>query len=858
MVRPNLEATNPAAHLDRAKSRRADHRRWHYRWYMSINSRALAATSTEQGDGTRKQILDAFRRWGYLQATLDPLGRLAPAPVPDLDVFGDEGAFARRFYCGPIGAEFMHIPDPDQRRWIQEQLEGEPPRIDSYAVLERLISAELVEDVLHARYPGTKRFSLEGATALIPLLDEILTSAAAAGAIEVMLGMSHRGRLNVMVHIVGKDPVDIFSGFEDADPRSVLGGGDVKYHLGASGTYHTRDGKPLAVQLVSNPSHLEAVYPVVLGRARARQVRLDDGESTRVVPVVLHGDGAFAGQGIVAETLNLTELTGFKVGGTIHVVVNNLIGFTTDPADLHSTRFATDVAKRLPVPILHVNGEDVGAVVRAGQFAAEYRRTFKSDVVIDLIGYRRYGHSEVDDPTVTHPTLYARLKDHLPMSRQYAAQIGADVDDLVRVKRNEFHDAQESAATRSERRAMSQPAEYWNRYRGGCYRPEYDVDTAVAANRLQSLGERLTRVPSDFHLHPKMRRLLQQRSEMVAGKRPIDFGMAEALAFATLLDERVPVRLSGQDSIRGTFSHRHAVLVDTVDERRCCPLAQTAVNGARFEVYNSPLSEAAVLGFEYGYSRDYPETLVLWEAQFGDFANNAQVIIDQFIASAEDKWRRLSGLTLLLPHGYEGQGPEHSSARVERFLQLAAEDNLQICLPSTAVQYFHVLRRQALTAWRTPLVIFTPKSMLRHSSSSSPIPAFAEKRFLRVLADIEVRDARRVLLCTGKIGHELRAERARRADDETAIVSVEQLMPFPSRELATECGRYPNAKDFVWVQEEPANMGARAFMMPRLRRLLDGRPVRSVRRSASASPATGSAKAHDIEQQTLLAMAFGT
>ena len=825
---------------------------------MSTDSRALAATSPEQGDDARKQILDAFRRWGYLQAALDPLGRLAATPVADLDVFGEDATFARRIYCGPIGAEFMHIPDRDKRRWIEEQLEGDPPHVDSKAVLERLISAELFEDVLHGRYPGTKRFSLEGATALIPLLDEILTSAAAAGAIEIVLGMSHRGRLNVMLHVVGRDPVDIFSGFEDADPRSVLGGGDVKYHLGASGTYHTRDGKPLAVQLVSNPSHLEAVYPVVLGRARARQVRLDDRESTRVVPVVLHGDGAFAGQGIVAETLNLAELAGFKVGGTIHVVVNNLIGFTTDPADLHSTRFATDVAKRLPVPILHVNGEDVGAVVGAGQFAAEYRRTFKSDVVIDLIGYRRYGHSEVDDPTVTHPAFYARLKDHVPLSRQYAAQIGADVDDLVRVKRAEFHDAQEKAAAGSERRAMSQPAEYWNRYRGGCYRPEYDVETAVGADRLQSLGDRLTRVLPDFHLHPKMRRLLQQRSEMAAGKRPIDFGMAEALAFATLLDEGVPVRLSGQDSVRGTFSHRHAVLVDTVDERRWCPLAQTAASGARFEVYNSPLSEGAVLGFEYGYSRDYPETLVLWEAQFGDFANNAQVIIDQFIASAEDKWRRLSGLTLLLPHGYEGQGPEHSSARVERFLQLAAEDNLQICLPSTAVQYFHVLRRQALTAWRTPLVIFTPKSMLRHSSSSSAISAFAGNRFLRVLGDVEVRDARRVLLCAGKIGHELRAERAKRADDEAAIVSVEQLVPFPSRELATEFGRYPNAKDFVWVQEEPANMGARAFMMPRLRRLLDGRPVRSVRRSASASPATGSAKAHDIEQQTLLAMAFGT
>jgi 2-oxoglutarate dehydrogenase E1 component len=826
---------------------------------MSINSdTATLKTATRQGDESRERIFDAFRRWGYLQADLDPLGRLGPASVTDLDVSAEQGSLARRFYCGAIGAEFMHIPDADRRRWIQDRIEREPAHADSERVLERLIASEVLEEVLHARYPGTKRFSLEGATALIPLLDQIVTSSAAAGAIEIMLGMSHRGRLNVMVHIVGTDPADIFAGFEDTDPRSVLGGGDVKYHLGASGTYHTRDGTSLAVQLVSNPSHLEAVYPIVLGRARARQVRLEDDDYTRVVPVVLHGDGAFAGQGIVAETLNLASLDGFVVGGTIHVVVNNLIGFTTDPSELHSTRFATEVAKRLPVPILHVNGENVAAVVRAGQLAAEYRRAFKSDVVVDLIGYRRYGHSEVDDPTVTHPTLYARIKDHAALSHKYAAEMGVDVEPLVRAERERLHATQEKAAARSDRPALSRPAEYWNRYRGGCYRLEYDVDTAVSEDRLRTLGDQLTRVPPDFHPHTKITRLLQQRSDMVAGKRPLDFGTAETLAFATLLRDGVPVRLSGQDSVRGTFSQRHAVLVDVANERRYCPLVQMAVNGARFEVYNSPLSEAAVLGFEYGYSRDYPETLVLWEAQFGDFANNAQVIIDQFIASAEDKWRRLSGLTLLLPHGYEGQGPEHSSARIERFLQLAAEDNLQICQPSTAVQYFHLLRRQALTAWRTPLMIFTPKSLLRHSSSSSSIAAFAQERFLSVLADREVRDARRVLVCTGKIGHELRSERARRRDDQTAVVSVEQIVPFPSRELAAEFARHSNAKDFVWVQEEPANMGARAFMMPRLRRLLDGRPARSVRRSASASPATGSAKAHEIEQQTLLAMAFGS
>jgi 2-oxoglutarate dehydrogenase E1 component len=819
----------------------------------------MALTHSGTPDTASSSILNSFRRWGYLQADIDPLARLTPLPIPELDETGAAGGlFARTWYCGPIGAEFMHIPDPRQRRWIQEQLETEPPQFDGERVLDRLIAADVLEDVLHARYPGTKRFSLEGATALIPLLDELLTCAANDGAREVMLGMSHRGRLNVMVHTVGKDAGDIFAGFEDTDPRSVLGGGDVKYHQGASGTYRTRDGHSLAVQLASNPSHLEAVYPVVLGRARARQVRLGDEARLQILPVVLHGDGAFAGQGIVAETLNLADLAGYAVGGTIHVIVNNLIGFTTDPAELHSTRFATDIAKRLPIPILHVNGEHLSAVVRAGRFAAQYRRHFKSDVVVDLIGYRRYGHSEVDDPTVTHPSLYARIKEHPPLWRRFAAELGVDAEPRVEAARITLRAAQESALSRTDRPKLSVAPEYWRHYRGGCYRSEYDVDTGVSIDRLRTLGGSVTRVPTGFTPHPKIARLLHQRAEMVNGKRPIDFGMAETLAFATLLDEGVPVRLSGQDSMRGTFSHRHAVLVDVNRERRYRPLDQAVRDQARFEIYNSPLSEAAVLGFEYGYSRDYPETLVLWEAQFGDFANNAQVIVDQFIASAEDKWRGLSGLTLLLPHGYEGQGPEHSSARIERFLQLTAEDNLQVCQPSTAAQYFHLLRRQALTPWRTPLVVFTPKSLLRHASSSSPIEDLVTQRFSRVLGDSTVADARRVLVCGGKIGHELRAERARRHDTQTAIVSVEQFAPFPSRELAAEFERHPEAKDFVWVQEEPANMGAHTFVVPRLRRLLGARPLRSMRRSASASPATGSSKAHEIEQRALMAMAFET
>jgi 2-oxoglutarate dehydrogenase E1 component len=803
------------------------------------------------------RILDTFRRWGYLQADLDPLGRLQPLPHAELDRFGDAARFARAWYCGPIGAEFMHIPDPERRNWVAARLETDPPRVDPDPILDRLVEAEMFEEVLHGRYPGTKRFSLEGATALIPLLDETIESAAADGATEIILGMSHRGRLNVMVHIVGKNASDIFAGFEDVQPRSVLGGGDVKYHMGASGAYQTRRGLSLVVQLVANPSHLEAVYPVVLGRTRARQVRIDDREQTRVVPVVLHGDGAFAGQGIVAETLNLAGIDGFAIGGAIHVIVNNLIGFTTDPQELHGTRFASDAAKRLPIPIFHVNGEDLTAVVRVARLAADYRSTFKSDVVVDLIGYRKHGHSEVDDPTVTHPALYGAIKKREPLWRLYAQHLGIDADARARAIRERYHAAQNDASASTARPRLSRVADYWERFRGGCYRPEYAVDTGVPVERLQALGGALTRVPDGFHTHPKIARLLQQRAEMAAGKRAVDFPMAETLACASLLAQGVPVRLVGQDSRRGTFNQRHAVVVDVETEQEYVPLAHVAPGQARYEVYNSALSEAGVLGFEYGYSLDYPEALVMWEAQFGDFANNAQVIIDQFIGSAEDKWARLSGLTLLLPHGYEGQGPEHSSARIERFLQLAAEDNLQICQPSTAAQYFHLLRQQALTVWRTPLVVFTPKSMLRHASSSSPLGDFAAPRFVRVLSDRDAQEPRRILVCTGKIGHELRAERARRGDRGIAIVSIEQLYPFPSSELADELHRHPAAREIVWVQEEPANMGARTFVVPRLRRLGGNRPVRSVRRSASASPATGSSKAHEIEQKTLIQIAFG-
>jgi len=805
----------------------------------------------------KEGVLDAFRRWGYLQAQVDPFGCLQPMPIPELEVTGDVADRARRYYCGSIGVEFMHIPDRLRRQWIQARMESEPELPDRQQVLEELIRAEVFEAVLHARYPGTKRFSLEGVAALIPLLDEILEAAAEQGAVEAVLGMSHRGRLNVMVHVVGKSAVDLLAGFEDVDPRSVLGGGDVKYHLGATGEYLSRrTGRRLSVRLVSNPSHLEAVDPVAMGRVRAKQTRAAEGGTRLILPILLHGDAAFAGQGPAAETLNLATVEGFTVGGTVHVIVNNLIGFTAKPQELHSSRFASDVAKRLPIPIFHVNAEDPDSVLRVGRLAVEYRYTFSSDVVIDLIGFRRHGHSEVDDPTYTQPLLYRKIRKHPPLWRLYAQKLGATPEPIVQRVRAEYEAAKDAAMTREKVPRLSTLPHYWSGYLGGPYSPRYEVDTGVTRQALEEVTQALSRVPEGFSVHPKLKRLLEQRAKMGRGEIPVDFGMAEALAFGTLLRQGIPVRLSGQDSRRGTFSQRHAVLIDMETEAEYVPLRHVSANQAWFEVYNSPLSEAALVGFEYGFARDYPEALVLWEAQFGDFANGAQVYIDQFISAGEDKWGLLSGLVLLLPHGYEGQGPEHSSARMERFLQLAAEDNLQLCQPSTAAQYFHLLRRQALRRWRKPMVIFTPKSLLRSAGAASPLEEFSRPRFLTVLPEGEVQHPRRVLLCTGKIAHQLRRERERRRHTTTAIVSVEQLYPFPEEELAAELNRHGQAREWVWVQEEPANMGALFYVLPRLQRMANGRLVRSVKRSASASPATGSAKAHELEQKTLLSLAF--
>ena len=804
-------------------------------------------------------VLESFRRWGYLQADLDPLGRLPPLPHPELEVSGPEADRGRALYCGPIGAEFRHIPNTERSDWIASALETPAPEPDRRRIFERLLRTECFEQLLQTRYIGTKRYSLEGAASLVPMLEAILDAAGASGAEKILLGMSHRGRISVMVQIVGKSPEEIFAGFEDVDPKSVLGGGDVKYHIGATGEHRTAGGRVLQLSLVSNPSHLEAVDPVVMGRARAKQDRAGEAGRAKVLPIVLHGDGAFAGQGIAAETLNLAELAGYSVGGTVHILVNNLIGFTTAPPALHSTRYASDVAKRLAIPILHVNGQDPDAAVRAGRIAAEYRYRFASDVVIDLIGYRRYGHSEVDDPTITQPVLYRTIHELPPLWESYAPRAGVSAEEakaIVASLRAQFDRDYDAAKQLTHQPVLRQLPDYWEPFTGGPYDPSAEVDTAVSPEALIEIGATLASAPDGFAVHPKVKRLLEERRAMAEGRRPVDWGMAELLACGSLVRDGIPVRFSGEDTRRGTFNQRHAVLIDVETEAEHVPLAHLASGQARFECWDSPLSEAAVLGFEFGYSRDFPEALVLWEAQFGDFANGAQVILDQFVAATEDKWKLLSGLVLLLPHGYEGQGPEHSSARLERFLQLAAEDNIQVCQPSVAAQYFHLLRRQAMRRWRKPLVVMTPKSLLRHPSAGSPIPDFSSPRFRPVLGDPEAAGARRVLVCTGKIAHDLRAERARRKDGATAIVALEQLYPFPDAELAEVLGDFAGAREIVWVQEEPANMGALAFVHPRLEAVAGHRPVRSIKRSASASPATGSLKASAMEQGALLALAF--
>ncbi|MEM9751785.1 MAG: 2-oxoglutarate dehydrogenase E1 component [Planctomycetota bacterium] len=779
----------------------------------------------------------------------------------------------RETYCNHIAAQFMHIDNLEVREWLQQRMESTDNAIrlsrkEQIRILTRLTDATIFEEFIQKKFIGAKSFSLEGGETLLPLLDLAFEHAGNQGVQEIVIGMAHRGRLNVLANVLGKDPARIFREFEDVDPELYRGGGDVKYHLGDSGDWRTASGKNIHLSLCFNPSHLEFVNVVALGRMRAKQDRSGlDTRGDRGFVTLIHGDAAFAGEGIVQETLNLSQLPGYHTGGTLHVIINNQVGFTTATGDARSGRYCTDVAKMLQIPIFHVNGERPEAVAQVVKLAMEFRQEFKRDVVIDMYCYRRRGHNEGDEPAYTQPEMYAKIGKRKPVREAYLesllglGEVTQEDADLITERRQALLEKELNAARADDfKPAIFKPRGLWSGYAGGLDRDVEDPDTGVNLRTLAALMQKQAEVPDHFHIHPKLKRLLRLRGEMADGNRSLDWASAESLAFASLATERHRIRLTGQDVQRGTFSQRHAVLHDVQNGDLYTPLKHLATEQASVELYNSPLSEAGVLGFEYGYSLDYPCGLIMWEAQFGDFVNCAQPIIDQFIASAEDKWKRLSGIVMLLPHGFEGQGPEHSSARLERFLNQCAEDNIQVCNPTTPGQYFHLLRRQVKRKWRKPLVVMTPKSLLRHPKCVSDLNELAEGRYRRVIGDksVDPKRADRVLLCSGKIYYELLEERTKRERDDVAILRLEQYYPFPVEELRAALESFGTQTPVVWVQEEPRNMGAWHFLKGGYGyKLLHEWDMTRVAREPSSSPATGSRAAHQIEQAELMEQAFG-
>jgi 2-oxoglutarate dehydrogenase E1 component len=848
------------------------------------DERLLAAAALQ---GRVYQLVNAYRVRGHLFAKIDPLGT-PPDAAPELDLsnFGlTEADYDATFptvglgglpdratlrqiiahlsetYCSSIGVEFTHIEEPDARDWLQNAMETTKNRIDleefeSVRILKHLTDAEIFEQFVHKNFVGAKRFSCEGAESMIPMLDLLIEYAANQGVEEIVIGMAHRGRLNVLANIMNKNVREIFAAFRDWNPERNLGRGDVKYHLGESTDRATATGHTVHLSLAFNPSHLEFVNPVVEGRVRAKQ---DRKKRAGVMPLLIHGDAAFMGQGIVPETLNLAGLEGYATGGTVHLVVNNQIGFTTIPQDSRSTRYCTDITRMMKVPVFHVNGEDPEAVMQVTRLAIEFRQRFGKDVVIDMLCYRKYGHNEGDEPRFTQPVMY-QLIDRKPTVREVYVKTLVDRGLITQEQGDRLKADRQAAlalALEEEKKGdyLRPPKAMegiWTPYFGGPDVGVEEVDTSVKREVLVDLATRLATLPEGFSANPKVKAILETRRDRVAEGQPFDWGTAEHLAFASLVAEGAPIRISGQDARRGTFSHRHATLFDNKTGARYTPLAN--VGGGRFEVYDSSLSEAGVLGFEYGYSLDSPEALVVWEAQFGDFVNGAQVIIDQFIVSAEDKWLRLSGLVMLLPHGYEGAGPEHSSARIERFLQLSASDNIQVCNLTTPAQLFHALRRQVKRPWRKPLVIFTPKSLLRHKEAVSTVDELANGAFQRVIPDRETdpRAVKRVLLCTGKVYYDLLDARRKLGRQDVAIVRLEQLYPVGDA-LAKALAVYADGTRLVWVQEEPRNMGPWYFLNANLRKWIGERmPITVVARTAAASPATGSHASHVFEQQRLI------
>lgn len=859
----------------------------------------------EAQDSGKKQaavlrLINAYRTRGHNIANTDPLGITNPSTPKDFDLsfqglseddlplvfdtgslaFGAETLSLGRIrdlcqdvYCGPIGVEYMHISDTAEKRWLQSQLETDPvrprPEIEVRKhLLQRLTAAEGLERYLHTRFVGQKRFSLEGGETLIPALQQLIQTSGASGIREVVIGMAHRGRLNVLVNILGKSPEDLFSEFEGKvkTTGNEINTGDVKYHQGFSADVDTPGGA-VHVALSFNPSHLEIINPVVEGSVRARQDRRKDEDKDQVLPVLIHGDAAFAGQGVVMETLNMSNTRGFSTGGTIHVIVNNQIGFTTrNPLDARSTPYCTEIAKMVQAPIFHVNGDDPEAVIFAVELAHRYRMHFHKDVVIDIICYRRLGHNEADEPAITQPSMY-RVIRALPTTRERYA------DKLI------------AEGTLTQAESESQEADYRNALDEGrvVYPPAYDADksrflvewtpylgakwtdpadTAINRETIVRLNERLVALPEGFEPHRRVKRLLEDRTRMAQGEIAMDWGFAETMAYASLIEDGYSVRLSGQDSGRGTFSHRHAVLKNQARRQPYVPLRSISEDPSKFLVIDSLLSEEAVLGFEYGYATTEPRTLTIWEAQFGDFANGAQVVIDQFISSGEAKWQRLCGLTLFLPHGMEGQGPEHSSARLERFLQLCGDNNMQVCVPTSPAQFFHLLRRQMIRPLRRPLVVMTPKSLLRHRHSVSSLNDVTQGHFQNLIDDTSIQDkaaVMRVVLCTGKVFFDLDEERIARKDATTAIIRLEQLYPIPQEELETVLAGYPNCQTLVWCQEEPRNQGSWHRIQNHLSRALrKGQRLQHVSRDASASPAVGYYQKHLEEQETLVTEALGS
>lgn len=846
-----------------------------------------------------QQLIAAYRFLGSRWADLDPLKRQERPSIPELEAgfydfsegdhaniysaantyFGFENAPLREIiaalketYCGSIGAEFMYISDPAQKRWMQERLESSraKPKFDSaqrIRILERLTAAEGLEKYLHTRYVGQKRFSLEGGESFIAAMDALIQAAGSKGVEEIVIGMAHRGRLNVLVNTLGKMPKDLFAEFEGIHADD-LPSGDVKYHNGFSSDVSTPRG-PVHLSLAFNPSHLEIVNPVVEGSCRARMERRGDSDGSQVLPILVHGDAAFAGQGVVMETLNLAQTRGYGTGGTVHIVINNQIGFTTsDPRDSRSTLYCSDVVKMIEAPVLHVNGDDPDAVVFATEMAMDYRQTFGKDIVVDIVCFRKLGHNEQDTPSVTQPLMYSKIAQHPGTRKLYADKLVAqgvmsatDADTLVseyRKAMDEGRHTRDPVISNFKGKFAIDWAPFLNK------KWTDNADTAVPLTELKRLGQKITTIPEGFKVHPLVEKVLADRRKMAAGEQDLDWGMGEHLAFASLLASGYAIRLSGQDSGRGTFTHRHSVLHDQARERwdsgAHVPLQHVSDKQAPFTVIDSVLSEEAVLGFEYGYSTAEPNTLTIWEGQFGDFVNGAQVVIDQFISSGETKWGRASGLTMLLPHGYEGQGPEHSSARLERFLQLCAEHNMQVVQPTTPAQIFHLLRRQMIRPFRKPLVIMSPKSLLRHKEAVSPLKELASGHFETVLADstADAKKVKRIVVCSGRVYFDLIAGRRERELTDTAIIRIEQLYPFPHKSFEAELKKYSGATQIIWCQDEPQNQGAWFFVSHHISEALkDGQKLSYAGRPASASPAVGYYDKHYAQLRDLLNAALG-